>query len=274
MAGLLDYLAQLGQSWGLGQDSADRARRDAARRVIGSHEGALAVDEAAIARWKKENETRRARGEKQDSLGMHAQDEMIIDAMGGFEQGAVEDFREGVQARTRGMGRENMEDRTHEVTLPHWVDTVMMKYGGKDIYGNPRTGPDWLPREVIPEEWSEGHAARLKKDPRQAANLNQGRRAGEVDEFGDPLRARGDEYEWRELRDDDNLIDDEFEPTDSPLVLRKRNANGTVTYVHALTGQPLFDDGLYGMNDPQGAERERRWDDVFDPYWREGRRDW
>lgn len=79
---------------------------------------------------------------------------------------------------------------------------------------------------------------------------------------------------WTELRGERELIDDEYEPTDSPLVLMKRNANGTVTYVHAMTGQPLYDEGLYGMNDPQGAETENPWDDVLDPYWREGRRDW
>lgn len=65
-----------------------------------------------------------------------------------------------------------------------------------------------------------------------------------------------------------------YEATRSPLVLMKRHPNGTVTYVHALTGQPLFEEGLYGMNDPQGAERENPWDEVYDPYWRAGRRDW
>lgn len=88
----------------------------------------------------------------------------------------------------------------------------------------------------------------------------------------DVLQGIDEETEFTTLRDDNTLIDDRFEPTDSALVLRRRNPNGTITYVHALTGQPLFEDGLYGMNDPQGAEPGDP--DPYDPYWRAGRREW
>lgn len=189
-------------------------------------------------------------------------------------------FREGIVARNRGADTDAVEDRSNEVTLPHWIDEVLAKYGKPDMYGRPMAGPSWLPRETIPYRYTKEYAERHKPE------VATGRPSGWEDTF-DPhwLKPNGsireaapeevhrgidESVEWSELRSERKGDPEEgYEATKSPLVLRKRHPNGTVTYVHALTGQPLFDLGEYGLNDPQADGFEGP-----DPYWREGRRDW
>jgi hypothetical protein len=66
----------------------------------------------------------------------------------------------------------------------------------------------------------------------------------------------------------DQLKEFGYEPTKSPLILRKRNPNGTVTYVHSadLRRKPQWKGEGYGLNNEYGQGP--------DPFWREGRRDW
>lgn len=242
--------------------------------------------------WEAETAARQARGEREarhlPGNPINVEVERGIAAAVGIDFADRNDpaairFREAVEARNGGPGSESVEDRTDEVTSPHWIDRVLMKYGKPDMYGRPMTGPSWLPREKIPYRYTKEYAEREKlKAPRNAPA--QGRPHGWEDTY-DPRwlnpdgsirddapeevhRGIDESVEWSELRSEREGDPEEgYEATRSPLVLRKRNPNGTVTYVHALTGQPLFDLGEYGLNDPQGGSER-------DPYWRAGRREW
>lgn len=227
MSGLLDYLIQLGQPWGLGQVSADRARRDAARK-------------------------------REEEAALHPYGELLTEPI--IVHDEIERYEQEHNPRKMTFAerairygdtdRRNIEDRRGE--HPH----VQIESGG--------TAP---PPQGWPNGWDRTYDPRWL-DPSMPGKLRP-------DLPPEVLQGMDEERRWRDLRDErEDLVDEQYEETDSPLVLRKRNPNGTITYVHALTGQPLFDEGLYGMNDPQGAEPESTWDDVFDPYWRGGRRDW
>lgn len=253
-----------------------------------------------LAAWEAEDRRAAERGGV-DGQGWNSPNPFADYVKAGFGTGASpESFRERLEAANRGQGDENLEDRTREVTLPHWIDKLMMRYAPPDRYGHPRAGPGWLPREVVPVAITEEHARRETGSAKKSG-LWPKVRTDPVPESRDATKPHGWPEGWENtydprwlkadntIREDapeevhrgidesaelaelraerEDLVDGRYEKTRSPLVLRKRNENGTVTYVHALTGQPLFNLGEYGLNDPQGdAER--------DPYWRAGRRDW
>lgn len=233
--------------------------------------------EAKKRAWAEESARRQAKGESQ-----HANDERyakIIEAMSGAsadKEEAARIFRERLVMANRGAGDENFEDRTQEVTLPHGIDIILGKLG-KDEYGRPLAGNGWLPRERIPYRYTKEYAERSRQATPQGWPHGWGETydprwrspdgAIRPDAPEEVHRGIDESARLAELQDERELIDDEYEPTRSPLVLRKRHSNGTVTHVHALTGQPLFDLGEYGLNDPQGGSER-------DPYWRAGRREW
>jgi len=244
--------------------------------------------------WERETRERQARGETEEesgpggSLGPMTAEAGIARTAGidlhDWKDRAASHFAERMVAANRGSDPDSVENRTQEVTLPHWIDKLLLEHGQKDAYGRHRGGPSWLPREVVPYRYTEEGSERRK--PSEGDLAPPGRPQGWGETYDPRWRGpdnaiRGDapeevnrgideSAEWSELRSEREGDPEEgYEATQSPLVLRVRHPNGTVTYVHALTGQQLFDLGEYGLNDPQADDFKGP-----DPFWREGRRDW
>lgn len=212
--------------------------------------------------WEAETAERQARGEYETTLGPGGGLGPSARRFGDVVQAAGIDpddpddpvataFRDRM-IRSQGVpDRSNVENRLHD--LERWTASM----------------PPRLPESVRDQRLARGpeggrpHGWTDTYDPKWV-NPDGSIRADAPDEVH---RGIDESAELAELQAERDLIDDEYEPTKSPLVLRKRHPNGTVTYVHALTGRPLFDLGEYGLNDPQGGSK-------VDPYWREGRREW